>query len=67
MKISMSRQMKTNPTNIWKEPIFFLPIAVLVHGQLTQYSITDSDDEHVVFTEVSSKQVKMDRTNDTHV
>jgi hypothetical protein len=34
MKMSMIRQTKTRPTNIWKEPMFFLPMAVPVHGQL---------------------------------
>ena len=67
MKISMSRQTNTSPTKLWKEPIFFLPIAVPVHGQLTQYSMQESDDEQVVFTEVSCKQVKTDRTTNTHV
>ena len=67
MKISMSRQKKTSPRNIWKEPIFFLPIAVPVQGQLTQYSMQDSDDEQVVFTEVSCNQGKTDRTTNTHV
>ena len=66
MKISMSRQTKTSPTNIWKEPILYLPIAVPVHGQLTQYSVQESD-EQVVFTEVSCNQVKTDRTTNTHV
>ena len=33
-KISMMRQINTSPTNIWKEPMFFLPMAVPVHGQL---------------------------------
>lgn len=33
-KISIMSITNTNPTNIWKAPIFFFPMAVPVHGQL---------------------------------
>jgi len=37
-KMSIMRQTKTRPTNIWKDPMFFFPMAVPVHGHLLKKS-----------------------------